>query len=251
MVPIFRVLGPRTGSTGSGMLANALQRVKKFLDGGFAQFRIGGMRHAAVRDDFIAQRAFGAEGQLVFRRLAVDDEVAAARVFAAATSAPALLRSSPTTNSRPKLRLPSASRASAAMIMEAMMPLVSQAPRPQICSPSSREGMKGGTVSMWVERTTMGSPKRTKTLSRSGSTGIRSAMPSKRRASRSELLEEIIADFALIRSYRFDIDKGPRQLENVHDRICQACTSRFGRRPGEGGLKGVETDRIAEGFSRL
>ena len=34
------------------------------------------------------------------------------------------------------------------------MPLVSQAPRPQMCVSSSREAKKGGTVSMWVESVT-------------------------------------------------------------------------------------------------
>ena len=40
--------------------------------------------------------------------------------------------------------------------MEAMMPLASQAPRPQMCSSSSREAKNGGTVSMWVESVTTG-----------------------------------------------------------------------------------------------
>ena len=35
------------------------------------------------------------------------------------------------------------------------MPLVSQAPRPQMCSSSSREVKNGGTVSMWVESVTL------------------------------------------------------------------------------------------------
>jgi len=62
--------------------------------------------------------------------------------------------------------------------MQAMMPLVSQAPRPQMCSSSSREAMKGGTVSMWVERVTVsGSPHWAKTLKRRGSTSMRSIVP--------------------------------------------------------------------------
>ena len=57
------------------------------------------------------------------------------------------------------------------------MPLVSQAPRPQMYSSSSREGKNGGTVSMWVESVTTGSPKVAKTLKRCGSTSIRLDAP--------------------------------------------------------------------------
>ena len=45
-----------------------------------------------------------------------------------------------------------------AAIMDAMIPFVSHAPRPQIAFSSSREGKNGGTVSIWVERTIVGSP---------------------------------------------------------------------------------------------
>ena len=65
------------------------------------------------------------------------------------------------------------------MIIDAMMPLVSQAARPQMYSSSSREGKKGGTVSMWVESVTAGwSPHWAKTLKRCGSTSMRSMRPS-------------------------------------------------------------------------
>ena len=63
--------------------------------------------------------------------------------------------------------------------MLAMMPLVSQAPRPQMKSASSREVKNGGTVSMWVESVTAsGSPHWAKTLKRRGSTSMRSMRPS-------------------------------------------------------------------------
>ncbi len=55
-----------------------------------------------------------------------------------------------------------------AKIMEAMMPLVSQAARPQMNSLSSREGKNGGTVSMWVESVTVGSPKRSEHVEAAG-----------------------------------------------------------------------------------
>src|SRR5438876_318124 len=80
------------------------------------------------------------------------------RGVAAAAFAPALLRSSPTTKRRPRLRVPAASSFSAAAIMAAIIPFASQEPRPQMKSPSSREPKKGGTVSIWVESVTTGSP---------------------------------------------------------------------------------------------
>ena len=136
------------------------------------------MGHPAVGDDFVTERAFGAEGQLVFGRLAVDEESRAARVLRH-VYAPTLLRSSPTTNSSPKLRSP-LEQPSAAWIIAAMMPLVSQAPRPQMYSSSSREAKKGGTVSMWVERVTAGVAEWAKTLKRRASTSMRSTVPSYR-----------------------------------------------------------------------
>jgi hypothetical protein len=69
-----------------------------------------------------------------------------------------------------------------AKIIAAMRPLTSQAPRPQMLSSSSREGMKGGTVSWCVESVTTGSPQRAKTLNRFSSTGIRSTTPPVRAA---------------------------------------------------------------------
>src|SRR6266404_5032356 len=99
------------------------------------------------------------------------------RGFAAAAFAPALFRSSPTTNRTPKFRVPAASNFSAATIIEAMMPFASQDPRPQMNSLSSREAKNGGTVSMCVESVMIGSPQQAKTLSRLGSTGMRSIWP--------------------------------------------------------------------------
>src|SRR3954449_7504113 len=61
--------------------------------------------------------------------------------------------------------------------MAAIPPLVSHAPRPRMNSSSSEEGKNGGTVSMWVESTTAGSPHAAKTLKRSPSTGIFSTAP--------------------------------------------------------------------------
>jgi hypothetical protein len=42
--------------------------------------------------------------------------------------------------------------------MDAAMPCVSQAPRPRMKPSSSLEGINGGTVSMWVEKTISGAP---------------------------------------------------------------------------------------------
>ena len=77
---MFRVLGPRIWSTGSGIRRMRLQRVQQFLDRGFAQFRIGGMGHAPGGDDFATQRAFGSERELVLGGLAIDQVAGAAAV---------------------------------------------------------------------------------------------------------------------------------------------------------------------------
>ncbi len=79
-VPMLSVLGPSSGSTGSGMRLHLGERVDEFVDGGFAQFGIGGVGHFAGGDHFVAQRAFGAERQAIFGGLAVDDVARAARI---------------------------------------------------------------------------------------------------------------------------------------------------------------------------
>jgi len=99
------------------------------------------------------------------------------RGVAAAALAPALLRSSPTTKSSPKLCVPAASNFSAAPTIAAIIPFASHEPRPQIKSPSSREPKNGGTVSMCVESVTTGSPQHARILSRSGSAWMRSICP--------------------------------------------------------------------------
>jgi len=66
---------------------------------------------------------------MIFGGFTVDEETQP-RGEAAAVMAPMLLRSSPTTNRSPKLRVPLARSDSAAEIMAAMMPLASQEPRP-------------------------------------------------------------------------------------------------------------------------
>src|SRR5579863_2564854 len=59
----------RVGGQGHG--AEWRERGQKFVDGGFAQFGISGMRHASRRSHFDAQRSFGGQGDAVFRGLAV------------------------------------------------------------------------------------------------------------------------------------------------------------------------------------
>ena len=54
--------------------------------------------------------------------------------------------------------MPSARSCSTEQIIAAMMPLASQAPRPQKNSSSSLKGKKGGTVSMCVDSVTIGVP---------------------------------------------------------------------------------------------
>ena len=136
------------------------------------------MRHSALRNDFVTQRAFGAKRELVLGGLAIDQNLDSARMFGR-ICAPALLRSSPTTNRiRNCARLfPAAHSSSNHRSDNAFGVARAAAPDERT---STREGMKGGTVSIWVERTTVGSPNWTKMLSRCGSTGIRSILPSNR-----------------------------------------------------------------------
>jgi hypothetical protein len=119
----------------------------------------------------------------------------APRGLTAATFAPALLRSSPTTNSSPRFVTPESSSLSAAAIIAAIMPFASHEPRPQINSASSSEGKKGGTVSMCVESVTMGSPHDANILSRFGSTAMRSSRPEVRAASMESCANKKSATF--------------------------------------------------------
>ena len=134
----------------------------------------------------------------------------------AAASAPALLRSSPTTNSSARFVWPASSKSRTAKIMAAMMPLVSQAPRPQMCWSSSREGKNGGTVSMCVESVTVGSPHQARTLLRRGSTGISSACPPCCAASSDRWAKSTLAHLLFVLGDGFDVHQRAREFENVH-----------------------------------
>jgi hypothetical protein len=69
--------------------------------------------------------------------------------------------------------MPAARSRSAAQIIAAAIPLASHAPRPQRRVPSIRGGIKGGTVSRWVDRVTAGaSTLAAKMLLRPPPTGI-------------------------------------------------------------------------------
>ena len=57
IVPIFRVLRRADRPPANGCCGCA-RGVQKLLDGRIAEFRIGGMRHAAARDNFVSERAF-------------------------------------------------------------------------------------------------------------------------------------------------------------------------------------------------
>ncbi len=59
--------------------ADILQDVEQGVNCGVAQFRIGGMRQFSAGDHLVAQRAFGAQRQEIFRGLAVDQVLRAAR----------------------------------------------------------------------------------------------------------------------------------------------------------------------------
>ena len=70
--------------------ADGVERVKQFLDRRIAQLRVSRMRHLTVRHQLIAQRAFRSQGQLILRRLAVDDVLRPARIRGGMISARAV-----------------------------------------------------------------------------------------------------------------------------------------------------------------
>ena len=78
---MFMVQGPALGLTGQLDFAHALQGVEQLLDRRLAQLGIGRVRHLALGDHFNPQRAFRRQRQLVLRRLAVDEELRAARLL--------------------------------------------------------------------------------------------------------------------------------------------------------------------------
>ncbi len=82
--------GAESGIDGQRHFANAFQRVEQFLNGGFAEFGISGVGHAAVGDDLKAERAFGAESELIFGGLAINEVLAAARSVGGMNSAGAV-----------------------------------------------------------------------------------------------------------------------------------------------------------------
>ena len=156
---------------------HAFERVQQFFDRRFAQVRIRGMRHAPMRDDLITQRAFRSQRELVLGRLAIDQDIGCRAVaWRQRAHRRCCVPRRPRTAARCCARRRRAI-ARTAKIMDAMMPLVSHAPRPQINSPSSRDAKNGGTVSMCVESVTTGSPQCANTLKRCGSTGMRSTRP--------------------------------------------------------------------------
>ncbi len=89
------------------------------------------------------------------------------------------------------------------------MPLVSQAPRPQMNSSSSREGKNGGTVSMWVESVTSRrvAPAR-KDVEAAGFDFDLLDGAVVAGGERREIGVEIAADPLFVFADRFDIDQG-------------------------------------------
>ena len=164
----------------------------------------------------VAQRALGAQRQLVLGGLAVDDVPRAARRLGGMVSARAVALLAHH-EQQPEIalrRLPAAPPT--ALIMEAMMPLVSQAPRPQMNSSSSREAKNGGTVSMWVESVTQ----RLAPL-REDVEAVRlhfHALDAAAEAGgqRRQVVVEEIADALFVIGDGFDIDQRAREFEDVH-----------------------------------
>ena len=73
----------RTGLGIGGQLqfADLVQRVEQLLDCGFTELGIGRVRHLAARDQLDTQRPLRRDGQAVLGRLAVDQELHAARLL--------------------------------------------------------------------------------------------------------------------------------------------------------------------------
>ena len=77
---MFSVEGPAMGFDWQLQLADVLQRVEQLLDRRLAQFGIRRVRHLARGDNFHAQRSLGRQRDAVLGRLAVDEELRAARI---------------------------------------------------------------------------------------------------------------------------------------------------------------------------
>ena len=117
------------------------------------------------------------------------------------------------------------------MIMDAMMPLVSHAPRPQMYSSSSREAKNGGTVSMCVESVTVEplAPLREDVeAARLHLDALDAAVEAG--GERRQVVEEELPDALFVVGDRFDIDQRARELENVHKSIIRGGGTREGKR---------------------
>jgi hypothetical protein len=57
------------------------QRLQQLVDGRFSKLRIGGMRHAALGDDFHPQSSFRSNRKAILRRLAIDEKLASASML--------------------------------------------------------------------------------------------------------------------------------------------------------------------------
>ncbi len=78
MRPMFRVEAPILRFDRQGQGEDVVQRGDELVDGGFAEFGVGGVGHAALGADFDAECAFGGDGEAVVGGLAVDEEARAA-----------------------------------------------------------------------------------------------------------------------------------------------------------------------------
>ncbi len=55
-------------------LANIVENIEQSVDGGIAELGIGRVREFSVRGDFVAQRAFRTDSEVIFSGLAIDEE---------------------------------------------------------------------------------------------------------------------------------------------------------------------------------
>jgi len=103
------------------------------------------MGEFALGSDLVTQDALGCGGQLVFGGLAVNQVLRAAGILGGGIG-PGAIALFAHDEEQAEVAHSAASRRSPATIIEAMMPLASVEPRPQIRASSSLEAKNGGTV---------------------------------------------------------------------------------------------------------
>ena len=171
--------------------AGSASASSKFVDGGFAQLGIGRVRHAAGGDDLVAQRALGAERELVLGGLAVDEEVRAARRLGGGVGAGAVALLADD-EQQAEVAHARASSASAALIMDGDDALgVAGAASPDVLVVLARGEERRHGIDVSGERDSRLAPVREDVEALRGSTSMRSTA-AVLRGEGAQILEEVI-----------------------------------------------------------